>query len=109
MIRENNSRYPVSKMCLSMEVSRSGYYAFVNRPESVRSKRHKELAQKIKKIHEESFRIYGSPNITIALNREGIAVSRGIVARLMRKNGIKSKIRKKYKATTNTWCATYLI
>jgi len=50
----------------------------------------------------DSNRVYGSPNITIALNREGIQVSLGTVARLMRKHGIKSKIRKKYKATTNS-------
>jgi len=102
MIHENNSRFSVSKMCLAMNVSRSGYYAFVNRPESARSKRHKELTIEIKKVHYASFEIYGSPNITIELNRSGISVSRGTVARLMRKNGIKSKIVKKYKATTNS-------
>ena len=102
MILENNSRFTVSKMCHALNVSRSGYYAFVNRPESARSKRHKELICKIEKIHMDSNRVYGSPNITIALNREGIQVSLGTVARLMRKHGIKSKIRKKYKATTNS-------
>jgi len=89
-------------MCHNLNVSRSGYYAFVNRPESARSKWHKELICKIEKIYKDSNRIYGSPNITMALNREGIQVSIGTVARLMRKHGIKSKIRKKYKATTNS-------
>ncbi|HNX58486.1 MAG TPA: IS3 family transposase [Spirochaetota bacterium] len=102
MIRENNSRFSVSKMCLAMNVSRSGYYAYFNRPESARSKRHKELRCEIEKIHAESFGVYGSPNITIALNRAGKLVSRGTVARLMRKHGIQAKTRKKYKATTNS-------
>jgi putative transposase len=102
VIHENSSRFSVSKMCLAMNISRSGYYAFINRPESARSIRHKELTIEITKIHDESFKIYGSPNITIELNRSGTSVSRGTVARIMRKNGIKSKIRKKYKATTNS-------
>lgn len=102
MIRENNSRFSVSKMCHAMNVSRSGYYAYIGRPESARSKRQRELTAEIEKIHKGSFGIYGSPNITIELNRAGISISRGTVARLMRKNGIQSKIRKKYKATTNS-------
>jgi hypothetical protein len=32
VIRENKSRFQVSKMCLAMNVSRSCYYAFLNRP-----------------------------------------------------------------------------
>jgi len=85
-----------------MEVSRSGYYAFLKRPESERSKRQKEVLEKIKKIHKDSHEIYGSPTITNELNQTGTPVSRGMVARLMQKNGISSKIKKKYKATTDS-------
>ena len=102
IIKENSSRFVVSKMCRILNVSRSGYYAFLNRPESIRSVRQREVCQRIREIHNCNFRIYGSPNITVALNLEGIAISRGTVARIMRKNGIKSKVVKKYKATTNS-------
>jgi len=102
MIQTNSSHFPVSKMCQTMEVSRSGYYAFLKRPESKRSKRQKQLLEKIRAIHKENHEIYGSPSITVELNEAGIPASRGMVARLMRKNGIRSKIRKKYKATTDS-------
>jgi transposase InsO family protein len=85
-----------------MNVSRSGYYASLKRPESIRSKRQRELTKEIIEVHNGSFEIYGSPNITVALNRSGISVSRGTVARIMKKNGIQSRVVKKYKATTNS-------
>lgn len=89
-------------MCQIMKVSRSGYYAFLKRPESRRSKRQKQVLEKIRAIHKESYEIYGAPTITVELNEAGTPASRGMVARLMRKNGIRSKIRKKYKATTDS-------
>ena len=48
-----------------------------------------------------SRRAYGSPQITNNLPPDQKA-SRGRVARLMRANGIRSKVTKKYKATTNS-------
>ena len=89
-------------MCQILNVSRSGYYAFLKRPESKRSKRQKMVLEKIRIIHKESHEIYGSPNITVELQNAGIPASRGMVSRLMRKNGIASKVRRKYKATTNS-------
>ena len=89
-------------MCQIMGVSRSGYYAFKKRPESERSKRQRYVLGNIRKIHMESFEIYGSPRITVELNNSGIPASRGMVSRLMRINGIKSKVKKRYKATTDS-------
>jgi putative transposase len=89
-------------MCQTMDVSRSGYYAYLRCPESRMAKRHKYVLENIKEIHKENYEIYGSPTITIELRNIGITVSRGQVARLMRKNGIRSKVKKKYKATTDS-------
>jgi putative transposase len=102
MIQTNSSHFTVSKMCQTMEVSRSGYYAFLKRPESKRSKRQKQVLERIRDIHKENHEIYGAPSITVELNETGTPASKGMVARLMRKNGIRSKIKKKYKATTDS-------
>jgi putative transposase len=102
MIQENSSRFKVSKMCQTMEVSRSGYYASLKRPESERSKRQNYVLEKIRIIHRENHEIYGSPTITVELNNAGIPAGSGMVSRLMKKNGIKSRIKKKYKATTDS-------
>ncbi|WP_445667543.1 transposase [Paenibacillus sp. FSL H7-0331] len=62
----------------------------MKRPESKRSKANQELLDTIKDIHNNSRRIYGSPQITKNLPSEQKA-SRGRVARaLMRANGIRS-------------------
>jgi putative transposase len=88
-------------MCQALKVSRSGYYACINRPESKRSVENRELLKTIQDIHKSSHNIYGSPQITKNLPPDQKA-SRGRVARLMRANGIRSKVAKKYKATTNS-------
>lgn len=55
----------------------------------------------MKQIHEKNRRIYGSSQITKNLPADQKA-SRGRVARLMKANGIRSKVTKKYKVTTNS-------
>lgn len=60
------------------------------------------LIEEIKKIHEKSRRTYGSPRITVELNDNGIKCGKKKIARIMRKNGVRAKIKRKYKATTNS-------
>jgi transposase InsO family protein len=88
-------------MCEALNVSRSGYYAYINRPESKRNKENRKLLNTIIKIHEETRKVYGAPRIAKNLPEDQRA-SVGRVARLMRANGIKSKTVRKYKATTNS-------
>lgn len=88
-------------MCKALQVSRSGYYAYASRGESKRTKENRKLLKPIKEIHEKSRRIYGAPQIIKNLPADQKA-SRGRVARLMKANGIRSKVTKKYKATTNS-------
>lgn len=88
-------------MCQALKVSRSGYYAHIKRPESKRSQQNKELLAAIKLLHKKHRGIYGSPQMTKNLPPE-LNASRGRVARLMKASGIRSKVVKKYKATTNS-------
>lgn len=88
-------------MCKAFKISRSGYYSYISRDESKRSIENRELLETIIKIHEESRKAYGAPQITNNLP-ENQKASRGRVARLMRANGIRSKVTKKFKATTNS-------
>jgi putative transposase len=69
---------------------------------SKRSIVNKNLSDRIKKIYELSKRTYGSPRVTIALLEEGLHVSRQRVARLMKKQNLKSIIRKKWVVTTDS-------
>ena len=90
------------KMCEVMQVSRSGFYNWLRRKPSKRTEENRVLLEEIKKIHEDSHEIYGSPSIWSELNDKGLKCSRPRVARIMRENGIRSKIKRKFKITTNS-------
>src|SRR5690606_21177495 len=53
-------------------------------------------------IHKSSHGTYGSPRITAELNKRGYEISRSYVARLMKSKGIRSKIKRKYRVTTDS-------
>ena len=92
----------MTSMCRVLEVSRSGFYAWVRRPESDRTKTNRKLLVSIKAIHAKTRRSYGSPRIHEELQAQKISCGRHRVARLMRENGLVAKASKKYKATTDS-------
>ncbi len=61
----------VEKMAEVLGVSRSGYYDFLKRGESIRAKENKRLKAKIKDIHQKSREIYGGPRIQAEMKRQG--------------------------------------
>ena len=85
-----------------LNVSSSCFYRWLVSPESPREKRRKALVDKIHQTHRDSNCIYGSPRITAELHKRGEKISRSYVARLMKKHGIRSKIKKKYRVTTDS-------
>jgi transposase InsO family protein len=90
-------------MCEVLEVTRSGFYAWLSRPESERSMRHRQLIKEIREIHaDRDMKSYGSPRVHEELRARGRSISRNTVARLMKTHGLVAKTRKKYKATTDS-------
>lgn len=85
----------IQTMCDVYGVSRSGYYAWLNRPLSPRAIDNQSLAKIIRRIHYQSHGIYGSPRITAMLRREGIDVSENRIARIMQAEGIVGRIHTK--------------
>jgi len=98
----HDSIFPIEKMCKVLRVSRSSYYSWLSRDPSKRFVENEELSNRIKKIYELSKRTYGSPRVTIKLQEEGFHVSRRRVARLMKRQNLKSIIRKKWVITTDS-------
>ncbi len=89
-------------MCKVLEVSKSAYYAWHNGKLSKRDESNVALIKEIRVVYNNSKGTYCSPRIAKELNCKGIATSNKRVAKLMRKEGIQSKIRKKYKITTDS-------
>lgn len=89
-------QFPVEACCDVLEVSRSGYYAWRDRPDGARAKRRQELAAKVKAVHQATRGVYGSPRVCAALRASGEAVCENTVAKVMRDNGIRAKSKKKF-------------
>jgi len=101
-INENEAEFDVRMMCSLFSVSRSGFYAWKSRTPSARTQRNEELIEKMRAIHKKSRQTYGSPRMCARLRKDGIRITRKCTARLMKQAGIVVKIRRRFKATTNS-------
>lgn len=84
-------------MCEKLEVSRSGFYAWLERPASSHDSRDRELERLIARHFEASGGIYGSPRIHALLRRQGCRVGCKRVARLMHGLRLKARANHLYK------------
>lgn len=103
-IRESRPRYSVKKMCQSLHVSRSGYYAWRGRTPSRRAAETSRLKQRIVQLYEEHRGFVGSPMLAADLRSdEAFAqISRQRVARHMRSLGLRCRFTRKFVTTTNS-------
>ena len=99
-MKANQASYPVSMMCRLLEVSTSGYYAWLKRPVSPRSREDAILTDRIRWIYLRSRSTYGAPRVYEELKDEGVRVGRKRVARLMRTAGMQGVSRRKRVLTT---------
>jgi putative transposase len=101
------ARFPVSLLCRMVGVSKSGYYAWRDRPPSRRSREDAVLTERILKVHQRSRQTYGYPRVHAELRALGMRCGRRRVARLMRKAGLQGCMRGRKKRTTRRdLCAT---
>lgn len=89
-------------MCEILGVTRSGYYAWKNNPQSTRDKEDIRLGGLIKKSFYEGRNTYGRKRIQDDLKDWGEKISKRRIGKLMEKLGLRCKTRKKFKATTNS-------
>jgi len=89
-------------MCRVLEVSRSGYYGWLKRPESRRSREDRALLVHIRASHKRSRGSYGSPRVYKDLVEDGHRIGRGRVARLMRLEGIRGVAKRRFVVTTDS-------
>ena len=91
-IKRHGQDLGVSYLCRWLNVSRSGYYAWVKRSKSLRAKKDETLSTKIIKIHQDSRGTYGSPRVFEALKKQGIAIGKKRVERLMQAQNLQGRV-----------------
>ena len=89
-------------MCQVFKVSRSGFYEWVERPESRHQQADNRFAGQIRTAFEQSRETYGTRRIQDDLRHQGHRVSRHRIGRLMRHQGLSCKTRRRFRATTNS-------
>jgi putative transposase len=99
-IEAEKANHAVVMLCRALGVSRSGYYAWRERPASARTGSNLVLTDRIRTIHERSRGTYGAPRIHAELRYEGVCCSRKRVARLLRVAGLQGCHRRKGPRTT---------
>ena len=96
-VKSHSERYPVLEMCESLEVSQSGYYAWLGRAQSKRCEEDVELKDRISQLHERSRHRYGYRPIYHHLQEEAFDCGRDRTLRLMREMGIEGLQKKGFK------------
>jgi putative transposase len=100
-IDEHRRIWPIEVQCRVLEVSRSGYYAWRNRPESRTASRQAELTDRIREIHGRKHHAnYGAPRIHRELLAQGNACNRKTVEKLMCQAGIRAKTCRRFRVQT---------
>nr|WP_320148247.1 IS3 family transposase [uncultured Anaeromusa sp.] len=103
-MHDNRFKYAVLEICRVVEVSRSGYYAWVKAGCPQAHAKDAVLVAAIRQIERENDGNYGVQKVYEELREErNISIGRSKVQRLMHENGIRAQIKSKYKPqTTNS-------
>src|SRR5690606_18303661 len=62
-IEEHRTTWPIAVQCRVLEVTRSGYYAWRQRPPSATACRREELTEAVRRVHQGRRQVYGSPRV----------------------------------------------
>lgn len=92
--------HAVSDLCAALDVSRSGYYAWLEQPAGVRAQANAELVPQIQKVFARHRGCYGSPRVCASLRQQGVRCNLKRVARLMREQGLRAIRTKRYRVRT---------
>jgi len=94
--------HSILTLCLHLEVSTSGYYAWQSRRVCPGPRRREDqvLAREIKQIHTRSRQTYGAPRVERELRKSGLCHGRNRVARLMKETGLYGRRKGRYRIQT---------
>jgi putative transposase len=89
-------------MSLLFDVSRSGYYRWLNRKPSERAQEEPRLVAEVKAAHKRNRKTYGAERLQEDLANNGVPIGVHRIKRIKREHDIRCKQRRKYKVNTNS-------
>ena len=90
-IKAHRREFDTAMMCRLLDVSRSGFYAWLRNPLSDRAREDQRLLGLIVAAYTASHGVYGAPRIFLDLREAGETCSKHRVARIMRANNLKAR------------------
>ena len=99
-IHQHRNEWPIVIQCAVLQVSRSGFYSWRQRPPSATATKRAALTQEVREVHRLSRENYGAVRVHRALGQRGTKCDRQTVAKVMREAGIRSKTSRKFRVTT---------
>jgi putative transposase len=94
-VAKHRGIWAVSVLCEALGVSRSGFYAWLTRRPSARSRREEMLGARIRSSFQASDRTYGARRVWHDLLAAGIECGLHAIERLMRRNGLRARPRRR--------------
>lgn len=90
LIREHKDKFPVTLMCRVLEASRSGFYRWLDRPESERSQRNRWIQEQVLETYATYKARYGAPRIAKELKELGVPCSTNTAAKILKLQGLRA-------------------
>ena len=100
LVDDHRQAYGVEPICRVLRIAPSTYHAHAAArtdpaKASARARQDLVLMEQIQRVHEANFGVYGARKVWRQLGREGVAVARCTVERLMRRMGLRGAVRGK--------------
>lgn len=102
IIAELARYYPIKALCQTLQVSRSGYYAWRKRGASRRQQENEQLLVQIRAVYEHGRGTYGYRRVYAALVAKGVACGKHRVRCLMQQHQLRAKRKRRYRTTTES-------
>ena len=99
IIRAEAANFPVTVLCKLLEVSTSGYYAYLGREASTKQQKDLRVTTKVRAVHARTRGVYGSRRMLHELDEP---IGRNRLARLMREHGLLARAPRRFRVTTDS-------
>ena len=102
MIKELRLAYSVVMLCHVLDVTKSGYYAWIKCPLSSRQQEEERLELEIQAAHKRTRQTYGPERLQRDLSENGVVVGVYRIKRIRRKLGLRCCQKRRFKFTTDS-------